>query len=128
VLTPPPDLDAGLLSEALREGWGIDGGAPRFLALGFGSHHWRVDAADGAWFVTVDFEERFPGLLPALTVARALADDGMPGLVAPLPSRDGSVLRREPNPGGRAFAVSVFPFLPGRTLDQADAPDHRGVL
>lgn len=47
MLAPPIDLDMSGLTAALRDGWSIRDPALDYLAVGFGSHHWRCDDAGG---------------------------------------------------------------------------------
>lgn len=54
-MTPPADFSTELLTAALREMWGLEVSDIAYAPMGFGSHHWRVDAGgDGRWFVTLD--------------------------------------------------------------------------
>lgn len=126
--TPPPqdDLDPDALAALVAGRWGVPPLALTYQALGFGSHHWRADAADGSgrrWFLTVDardgVHDSFTGLERALRTASALhAQGGIAEVVAPLPDRVGEVLAILP--GGHAtttahdhgsWAVAVYPWL-----------------
>jgi hypothetical protein len=123
VYTEPPDLDRAALAGVLERHWGI--AAPRldYLPVGFGTHHWRATAPDGArWFVSADDldaghhggrarDDVFGVLDRAFRVAAALRDFGeLAFVLAPLPSDDGTVLRRiDPR-----YAVRVDPFVDGR--------------
>jgi spectinomycin phosphotransferase/16S rRNA (guanine(1405)-N(7))-methyltransferase len=92
----------------------------KYLAVGWGSHHWDVrDEAGGRWFVTVDELENkrvsgaesvgdgFARLRASLRSAVALREAGCAFVVAPVPADGG-----EPAVafGGR-FAVAVYPFV-----------------
>lgn len=122
MLSRPEGLDDELLIAALQRGWSLATASLSYLAVGAGSHHWSVvDADDVTWFVTLDdFEERrddpsesdaevFDRLAAALQTAYALHETGATFVVAPRPSRDGSVLR----PVGDRWSVAVFPFVEG---------------
>jgi len=111
------------MTAALADGWHVRPARVDYVPEGGGGHHWKVTGADGlAWFVTVDDldgkdwlgdtrEAVFGGLGRALGTAAALRDAGLDFVVAPLPARDGGLLRRI----GDRYAVSVFPFLAGRS-------------
>ena len=133
-MTPPADFSTELLTAALREMWGLEVRDIAYAPMGFGSHHWRVDAGgDGRWFVTLDDYvgagtdvERGPALSAAFRSARALADSGLDVVVAPVPARDGSV----PFELRRHQWVSVTPWLEAPRLPSPDdqtAADRRAV-
>jgi spectinomycin phosphotransferase len=121
VRAAPPDIDDGALVAALRDGWGFGAEALEYEAVGGGSHHWHVaDATGTRRFVTVDDlghkpwlgdvrDDTFAGLDDAFATARALHDRGLEFVAAPLPTRDGGVLRRL----DARYALSLFPFLGG---------------
>ena len=119
MLTPPKDLDLDALALALA-GWGLREPRLRYLAVGFGGHHWRADAAQGRFFVTVDDLEAgiqageggaaFGGLERAYRTAAALRDDaGLEFVLAPIADGDGGVVRSL----SARYAVSVAPFVDG---------------
>jgi spectinomycin phosphotransferase len=96
----------------------------RYVPEGAGSYHWKLTDSDGLpHFVTVDDlddkdwigstrETVFQGLRRALTTAAALRDKaGLEFVVAPVAARDGELLSRVDD----RYAVSVFPFLAGRS-------------
>ena len=105
MLTPPEDLPAGIIAEAV----GVDAATMVYRPVGFGSHHWSA----GEWFVTVDdlqtkrltvadsLDAAFERLTAALGAARGLAC-----AVAP----DGPVVRL-----GR-YAAARYPFLDGESF------------
>jgi len=124
VFTEPIDLDRSVLTEALERDWGIPAARLDYLAIGFGSYHWNANAvADGGrrWFVTADDlqagnhtgwspDEAFAALARAFGTALALRDEArLEFVVGPLPSRDGTVLRRL----GERYAIRVEPFVDG---------------
>lgn len=110
----PPDLPEETLLEALAEHWDVPASKAVYQPVGFGSHHWKVDAD---WFATVDESPDFARLTAAL---RSAAD--VPVAIAPTPTRDGEPLARV----GR-FAVALYPFATGESFDFGDYRDdeHR---
>ena len=121
----PADLVPERLAAALAGGWHLDPARMDYVPEGGGSYHWKVTGQDGlARFATVDDldgkdwlgdtrEAVFGGLGRALGTAAELRERaGLHFVVSPLPARDGGLLRRV----GDRYAVSVFPFLPGRSL------------
>ena len=122
-----------LRSAWLRRWPGAGAFMPRreYVPEGGGSHHWKVTGKDGlARFVTVDDlddkdwlgdtrEAVFSGLGRSLGTAAALRDRaGLDFVAAPLPDRDGELLRR----ANDRYAVSVFPFLAGAVTRSARTP------
>ncbi len=112
-----PELDERTIAAALA-GWEFASVSMRYAAVGFGSHHWVAVDADGAKrFVTVDDLSKpdvgagaaFVRLAAAFETARRLRDGGLEFVVAPLPDRDGHVLRRLDD----RFTLAVFEFLDG---------------
>ncbi len=140
MLIRPDRLPDEVLTRALGAGWDITPVAIRYLAVGYGSHHWQVTASHGQrWFVTVDDladRLRSPAdtrdaacgrLRSALKTARVLADTGVSFVVAPVSTADGGILRRI----GGAYAIAVYPFVAGRVREFGDAlstADRRAVL
>jgi len=53
VKAPPLDFDADLIERVLDRHWGIRSAEVRYLPVGFGDHHWHVNAAWDNYFVTV---------------------------------------------------------------------------
>ena len=95
MLIPPDGLPEATLRPALERRWGIRAASVRYRAVGWGSHHWEVCAADGArWFVTADELENkrlsqaetlaggFRRLHAALSAASDLRDCGAAFVVA----------------------------------------------
>jgi len=124
VRSAPGDLETGSLLAAVAEGWGLDPTTIEYLPKGAGSHHWRLASAKGGLhFVTVDNLDAkpwlgdrrdavFDGLGHALGTAAALREEaGLEFVVAPIAGRGGEPVRRLDD----RYAVSVFPFLAGRS-------------
>jgi hypothetical protein len=129
MFTRPEEPGEDDLRRSLSQGWHIAAERLEYLAAGFGSHHWTAETAAGdRWFVTVDLapDGVFTQLHAALATARRLADDGMRGLVAPRPSAGGVLWTGSGRHVG--YAVSVFPFVEGATLDDVPEPDRVAVL
>jgi spectinomycin phosphotransferase len=126
----PADLPDPLVAGALAAAWDLAPVTLDYLAVGFGSYHWRAAGTGGArWFVTVDDltnRLRGPGDSPecvyqrlraALGTARAVADAGAPFVVAPLPTAAGEVVA----PVGGRFAISLYPLLDGRSREWGES-------
>jgi len=124
VRTPPADLDAAAVAEAVAGGWGLPAAWLRYVPLGGGSHHWSATTTDGArYFITVDdlldkpwlgtdTETCFRGLATAFGTARGLREQAnLPFVLAPLPSvRAETVRRLTPR-----YSLTVFPYVAGET-------------
>ena len=117
MLSPPAALPEADLAGAVARAWGLRVAALDYRAVGFGSHHWAVVAADGSrWFVTVDelvADDAFDRLVASLSAARALRAAGRDFVVAPVSTVDGAVAARL----GPGFAVAVYPHVDGRSFD-----------
>src|SRR5215472_12880112 len=110
--------------QVLSDAWRIRSESVEYVPEGGGSYHWKLTDQDGQpRFVTVDdLDDKdwigqvrdvvFEGLGRALSTAAALRQDaGLAFVVAPLATGDGDLLRRLDD----RYAVSVFPFLVGRS-------------
>jgi len=138
MLTRPQDMPDSVLADALRTGWGLEPVSMEYLAVGFGSHHWRADIDGGAWFVTVDDltarrdlagdpGDVFRRLRAALATARATYEHAATFAVVPVRTVDGDVVRRV----GDRYAAAVYPYVDGRrhAFDAAlGASDRRCIL
>ncbi len=124
--TPPDGITDRSVVAELATGWGIAADAIEYLPVGFGSHHWRADGADGdRWFVTADDldtkvwsarESRaaaWDRLRASLGTARALHEGGLEFVVAPVPDRDGAVVRRVDD----RFTMALYPHVAGQVHD-----------
>jgi spectinomycin phosphotransferase len=122
VLAEPDDLDRDELLAALEAGWNLRAAVLDYLPVGFGSHHWLADGADGTrHFVSVDDLEAgfqagpdadgtFGALARAFGTAAALKEDaGLEFVVAPIRDRDDAVIRRL----APRYALRVMPFVAG---------------
>lgn len=118
MLNPPEAFSEAGLCALLANRWGLRVAEPRYVPVGFGSHHWSVRDADGRrWFVNVDELDSFPlatddplrSLRNALSVPRALVDEGHALTVAPERTGDGEVLAES----GDGYAVSVYRHVEG---------------
>src|SRR5262249_45298924 len=134
VRSPPADLVPGRLAMALARAWQLRAASMEYLPEGGGGHHWVVAGDDGCrYFVTVDDLDGKDWLggtrdavLAGLRSARGTAGElrrraGLEFVVAPVPAMDGEFASRL---DGR-YAVSVFPFLAGRSHPFGGYPDER---
>ena len=126
------------LAAILFERWGFLIVSVDYLAVGFGSHHWRAATASSSWFVTVDdliAKCREPDealsatrgrLVAALATAGALRDAGIEFVVAPARTDDGDIVC---NLGDR-YVVAVYPLVDGVTYDYGSFSDdaHRDAV
>jgi hypothetical protein len=139
MLTRPADLPDAVLVGTLAEAWNLNIVSLEYRAVGFGSHHWSAtDARGRRWFVTVDdldakrhstdepAETAFERLRAALATARAVSEAGATFVVAPIPARDGTVVRRV----SARFALALYPYIDGvsRSGGYEAASDRLGVL
>lgn len=107
----PPKLADTTIMAALHAHYGISITALTFLPLGSDSASavYRVHAADGAtYLLKVRTGEGFS--VPSLVVPRYFHDQGVPHIVAPLPTSTQTlwVIVND-------FALSLYPFIDGRT-------------
>jgi spectinomycin phosphotransferase len=134
VQSPPDDLVQQDVGKAVAEGWRVRAASMEYLPEGGGSHHWVLTDGDGLrHFVTVDDldgkdwlgdarQAVFEGLQRAFGVAAELRHRaGLEFVAAPVPARDGELARRLDS----RYAVSVFPFLAGRSYPFGPYPDER---
>ncbi len=143
MVTEPGDLDQAELNALVERHWGLRDVSLDYLPIGFGSHHWRaVDSRGVRRFVTVDdleaafqagpnTDSAFAALTRAFRTAAALRDEAeLDFVVAPLPDREGVVIRRLTD----RYAVTLSPFIEGQssTWGPYESPDDRrrmgGVL
>jgi spectinomycin phosphotransferase/16S rRNA (guanine(1405)-N(7))-methyltransferase len=136
--TRPADLPDSVVADALRSGWGLEPVSVGYLAVGFGSHHWRADVDGAAWFVTVDdltarsdLAADPPGVVrrlrAALATARAIHENGAAFVVAPIPTVGGDLVRRM----GDRYAAAVYPYVDGRRHAYGEvlgAAERRSIL
>jgi hypothetical protein len=129
MLTRPVDLSDLEVIAALRTGWSLETLDVEYLAVGFGSHHWRAtDDAGRRWFVSVDdlaarrcpsegsTDVAYERLGAALLTALAIHESGAAFVVAPLRTIDGGVLQRV----GDQYAAALYPFVDGRHREFGD--------
>ncbi|HSO53169.1 MAG TPA: hypothetical protein VL330_10545, partial [Actinomycetes bacterium] len=85
----PPDLAEDAIVGALQAGFGIRVARLSFLPVGNDADSWayRVEAGDGpAWFLKV---RSGTAAMPGAAVPAYLHRRGIPGVLAPLPTRAG---------------------------------------
>lgn len=138
MFTRPSDITDANLDAVLHAQWGFHSVALDYVAVGFGSHHWRAATAAGDWFVTVDdlVAKRQHGnetlatthdrLFAALETARTLLDAGFEFVVAPVLTTDGRVAAEL----DQRYVVAVYPLLHGQTFGYGDYTDdtHCGAV
>jgi len=138
VLSPPAGLRPDLLTDALASGWGVEVASLEYLALGFGSHHWKVtDAGGGRWFATLDdlgtkrlardepLDAVFGRLAASLATAVALADVGLPFVVAPIRSQARDPARRLTD----RLSLALYPYVDGQNFAWGEfSSGHRRAL
>ena len=115
----PTDVSDAEIAHALREVWALEGADPRYVAVGGGSHHWRVEGQ--AWLTVDDLDDKaflgatpdaaFASLQQALDTARALRANGLEFVVAPVPTRDGHSLFRL----SQRYGLARYPLLAGHS-------------
>jgi aminoglycoside phosphotransferase (APT) family kinase protein len=135
----PQDLDRAALVDALKCRWRIDPARLDYVPVGFGSHHWDAQGADGSrWFVSADDlrarrhagrapEDAFAELGRAYRAAAALREDaGLEFVQAPIPSGDGAVVHRL----GERYAIRVEPFVAGAVTEDGEfeLPEDRRLM
>ena len=117
----PPKLADAAIVAALREHYHIAVAALAFLPLGNDSSTWvyRVEAADrGAYFLKLRRGSGFR--LASLAVPRLLQDQGLPHLVAPIPTA-AQALWVELND----FALTLYPYIEGQVGGNAGLSDQQ---
>jgi hypothetical protein len=138
VFTRPADFDDSDLAAVLIEGWGCHAVTLEYLAVGFGSHHWRATTASTAWFVTVDdlvAKRREPDealaqtgerLVAALATAAGLRDAGYDFVVAPVRTDGGDIVASLSD----RYVVAVYPLVNGQTHEYGSYADtaHRDAV
>lgn len=79
MLRRPTGVDDEAILRCLRDQWGLEVVAARYLPVGFGSHHWEAASNGARFFVTVDLagqqdarSAHFDALRAALATASAL--------------------------------------------------------
>ena len=105
----PPDLAEDAIVGALQAGFGIRVAGLWFLPVGNDADSWayRVEAGDGpAWFLKV---RSGTAAMPGAAVPAYLHRRGIPGVLAPLPTRAG-----EPYLVAGRFALALYPMLDAR--------------
>jgi spectinomycin phosphotransferase len=134
----PTDVDAVALVRLLERHWGSSDPALDYMAVGFGSYHWRATDADGgSHFVSVDdlsaphhggadVDTVFQALDRAFRTAAALVEEGGLGfVVSPMRDDEGRVLRRLDD----HLAVRVEPYVEGATAEtgEYETPERRRI-
>jgi spectinomycin phosphotransferase len=106
----PPKLANAAIKAALQAHYGISVTAPTFLPIGndSASSVYRVDATDGAtYFLKLRAGAGFS--VPSLVVPRYFHDQGVPHIVAPIPTITQTLWVSVND-----FALTLYPFIDGR--------------
>src|SRR5579885_2333195 len=105
----PPDLSHERISAAVQRQYGFGVTALTRLSLGldFAAWTYRATSEDGAAYF---LKLRRGVIATALSVPRALADQGATHVVAPLPTQSGR-LWTDLDP----FTLTIYPFIDGAT-------------
>lgn len=105
MLTRPDDLLDAQLIEVIGASWGLRVDDLEYIAIGFGSYHWRAITGAGQRFVTVDdlelkkrdqaepVDASLRRLSSALETASILRQAGMDFVVAPVRDSAGATVR-----------------------------------
>lgn len=118
--TPPRSPSAAGVLAAVRRHWLPGAESAVHLPVGFGAHHWRIDAEGGpALFATLD--EPSPtrsaaSFEAAYRAARALEDAGQAGVLAPQEAADGRIITELGN-----GLLSVTSWHSGRAPTEQEA-------
>jgi hypothetical protein len=123
VLTPPPALADGDLTERIEQAWAVAVASLEYRPVGFGSHHWvATDDLGVRHFVTVDelgSDSRTGNevstlglhLRAALSAALDLHSLGCRFVVAPRRTTAGDPLIQFDG-----YAIALFPFIEGHSF------------
>lgn len=104
----PSHIPVEALRAAVLEGWGLGLERLEFLPLGADAASWVYRGESGAGPLLVKLRGG-PLNLAGLALPRALADAGLPGIVAPIAAGDGRLWR----PVADA-SLMIYPFVSGR--------------
>ena len=117
MLDPSPVPDAALL-DCAHEQFGLAATAVAFLPLGYDANAWayRLEA-DATYFLKV---RRGAAALPGLLAPRYVGDQGIAGVLAPLPMRDGRLWAQLGE-----FTVTLQPFVAGRDAWDSNLSDDQ---
>jgi aminoglycoside phosphotransferase (APT) family kinase protein len=135
VKAPPLDLDADLIERVLDRHWGIRTAELRYLPVGFGDHHWHVNAAWDNYFVTVrdlrldgradDRKQVLLLLEQTFKAVRQLSQLADLNFIVPaVPTTSGSLVV----PLGDHFALSVYNWLDVQPAQDADGVIAAGLV
>lgn len=120
----PPDLPDSVVAAAVADVWELPVTTAVYRPVGYGSHHWSVaDAAGAYWFVSVDVLAEgepvasFGRLSAALRAAAVAQDAGLSFVVAPVPVPGGALLHRM----SERYALALYPHVDGRSGSFSDA-------
>jgi spectinomycin phosphotransferase len=105
-----PNIPDGRLIACVRDGYGIRIAAVAFLPIGADRHTavYRATADDGTpYFLKLRSGGAFDAM--TVTIPRLLRDQGIPEILAPIPTRAGGLWT-----GMDAFTLILYPFIAGQ--------------
>jgi spectinomycin phosphotransferase len=123
---PPAHVADSEVLDVVRRAWDPDVDMVEHLPVGFGAHHWAArSSGEARLFVTYDHGKADPltVLEAAYAGARALRDDGLEFVLAPLLARSGRVTERFAR-----GALSCSTWLDGTSSEPLDVPWTTAVL
>src|SRR4051812_3164087 len=133
----PQGLPDALLTDALRQHWGLDLRELTYAPVGFGSYHWQATERDGRrWFITADdlsampmfdgsnADANFDSFNAALLAVRGVRDAGLEFVVAPVPNHAGEVLLRLTS----RWALAVYPHVEGNLRGHERLPESAALI
>ena len=139
MFTQPADLADDVLSAVVQDAWQLKIRRIDYAPVGFGSYHWHAWTDQDRLFVTADDlvgsgshlgtspTERARRLAAGLCSARALRDEGLTFVVAPIPTADGEILKLVEE----RWAFALYPFIDGSSAQYgayATAAERHAVI
>ena len=127
--TRPPTIDDEQVVAFVAK-WGVEATRVAYRPVGFGSHHWNVEAGTARWFLTVDdlqVKEGADHLRAALNTAYWLHHHGRPFAIAPIPCETGELVVGFDD----RYVGALYGYVDGETFDHGDyesGDDQREVL
>jgi spectinomycin phosphotransferase/16S rRNA (guanine(1405)-N(7))-methyltransferase len=130
MFTQPADLADDVVSAVVQKAWQLKIRRIDYAPVGFGSYHWHAWTDQDRWFVTADDlvsngshlgsspVERTRRLAAGLCSARALGDEGLTFVVAPIPTADGEILKLVEE----RWAVALYPYVDGYSTQYGAYP------
>ena len=139
MFTQPADLADDVVSAVVQDAWQLEIRRIDYAPVGFGSYHWHAWTDQDRLFVTADDLVGSGGHLGAsptegarrlaagLCSARALRNEGLTFVVAPIPTADGEILKLVEE----RWALALYPFIDGSSAQYgayATAAERHAVI